>query len=191
MTLSDVQTPLISFAVAVITSLVVYLLTALFRIWWIKLNIKLEEKELIGSRFTVRIFNDSIFPMNDAYAYITIVHEKSDVLPPPIGAKSYIYPPGNSHRGHLGIVKEDRLCWSMASNPASLNIYSGERQSLDIANFCPNRDWIEIPSESGWGTDKGTSRVFLKWKRYGATVKIVSKDSRAIEFRVPIDPDNR
>jgi hypothetical protein len=68
MILSDVQTPSISLAVVVITSLVVYLLTALFRIWWIKQNIKLEEKELIGSRVTVRIFNDSIFPMNDVYA---------------------------------------------------------------------------------------------------------------------------
>jgi hypothetical protein len=55
MTLADVQTPLISFAVAVITNLVVYLLTALFRIWWIERNIKLEEKELIGSRVTVRL----------------------------------------------------------------------------------------------------------------------------------------
>ncbi len=190
MTLSDVQTPLISFAVAVITSLVVYLLTELFRIWWIKLNIKLEEKELIGSRVTVRIFNDSIFPMNDAYAYITIVHEESDVLPPPDQAKSYIYPPVNSRRGHLCIVKEDRLCWSMAGNPASLNIYSGERQSLDIANFDPDRKWIEIPSESGWGTAGGISRLFLRWKKYEATIKIVSKDSKAKDFLVQIDPDN-
>ena len=190
MTLSDLQTPLISIAVAVITSLVVYLLTALFRSLWIYRYLKLEEK-VIGSRFTVRIFNDSIFPMSDAYAYITITHEESDVLPPPDQAKSYIYPPYNSHRGHLCIVNEDRLCWSMASNPASLNIYSRERQSLDIANFDPNRKWVEIPSESAWGTDKGTSRVFLKWKKYEATVKIVSKDSKAREFPVQIAPDNR
>ena len=190
MTLSDVQTPLISFSVAVITSLVVYLLTTLFRFWWIKLNMKLEEKELIGSRVTVRIFNNSIFPMNDTYAYITIVHEKSDVRTPPDQKKSYIYPPDNSSRGHLCIVQEDRLCWSMASNPASLNIYSGERQSLDIANFDPKHEWIEIPSESGWGTVGGISRVFLKWKKYEATIKIVSKDSKAKEFSVQIDPDN-
>jgi hypothetical protein len=78
----------------------------------------------------------------------------------------------------------------MAGNPASLNIYSGERQSLDIANFDPNREWIEIPSESGWGTVSGTSRVFLRWKKYEATIKIVSKDSKAKDFLVQIDPDN-
>jgi len=88
------------------------------------------------------------------------------------------------------MVKEDRLCWSMAGNPASLNIYSGERQSLDIASFNPNREWIEIPPESGWGTVRGISRVFLKWKNYKATIKIVSNDSKGKDFPVQIEPDN-
>ena len=78
----------------------------------------------------------------------------------------------------------------MASNPASVDIYAGERQVLDVANFDRGGIWIEIPSESGWGTVGGTSRVFLKWKKYSATIKIVSKDSKAKEFPVQIDPDN-
>jgi hypothetical protein len=36
----------------------------------------------------------------------------------------------------------------------------------------------------------GTSRVFLKAKKYRATIKIVSKDTKAKEFEVQIDPDN-
>ena len=61
---------------------------------------------------------------------------------------------------------------------------------MDIANLDPIREWIEIPSESGWGTAGGISRVFLRWKKYEATIKIVSKDSQAKDFLVQIDPDN-
>jgi hypothetical protein len=35
-----------------------------------------------------------------------------------------------------------------------------------------------------------TSRVFLKPKRYSAIIKIVSKEAKAKEFRIEINPDD-
>lgn len=136
---------------------------------------------------TARVCNAYDFPLTSVWAYITIIHELSDILPPPNGAKAYVVP------HHHELVKEDRLCWSFAGNPAFIDIYSGEKQSLDIANFDPDGNWIEIPSEDGWGSELGkgkSSRVFLKLKRYDITIKIVSKDTRAKEFPLHIDPDN-
>jgi len=129
----------------------------------------------------VRVYNGYIFALNGAYAYLTIDHELTDVLEPPVSA--FITP--GSHTK----VWEDRLCWSVttpSSNPPMVDIYPGERQSLDVANF--SSDWIEFPSEKGWGTMQSTSRVFLKPKRYSASIKIVSKDAKAKEFSIEINP---
>ena len=89
------------------------------------------------------------------------------------------------------IVTDDRLCWSFAGNPASIDIYAGEKQAIAIANI--TADWIEFSSEDGWSTlTNGVkrSRVFLARKEYAATIKIVSKDTKAKEFKLLIDPDN-
>jgi hypothetical protein len=87
-------------------------------------------------------------------------------------------------------VQDDRLCWSIYPNPPFVDIYPGERQALNVVNIDPKPNWVEFPSENGWGTVGGTSRVFLKAKKYRATIKIVSKDTKAKEFEVQIDPDN-
>jgi hypothetical protein len=147
----------------------------------------LKPQDRAGSRVTARVCNGYVFPLTSVWAYITITHELSDILPPPNGVEAYVWP------HHPKLVQEDRLCWSFAGNPAFMDIYPGEKQSLDIANFDLAGKWIEIPSEDGWGSELGkrkSSRVFLKWKKYDVTVKIVSKDTRAKKFAVQIDPDN-
>ena len=74
---------------------------------------------------------------------------------------------------------------------------------MDIVNI-EDGEWIEIPSEKGWATsqdreilrrkrkdgndDVKTSRVFLKPHKYTAKIKIVSKDTKAKEFKIEIDP---
>jgi hypothetical protein len=35
------------------------------------------------------------------------------------------------------------------------------------------------------------SRVFLRARRYNATIKVISKDTKAKEFAVKIDPDSQ
>jgi hypothetical protein len=85
-------------------------------------------------------------------------------------------------------LKEDRLCWSRADNPDVIDIYARERQNLDVYEIDRQGFWIQIPSEKGWGTTGGTARVFLKAKKYTAIIKIVSKDTKAKEFKLQIDP---
>jgi hypothetical protein len=160
---------------------------ALYRRKRLEACLEFEPQDRFGDRVTTRICNGYDFPLNSVWAYITITHELSDIAPPPSGFKAYVGPRCSK------IVKEDRLCWSFSGNPSSFNIYPGEKQSLDVAGFDPGRNWIEIPSEDGWGSEleKGkSSRVFLNWKKYDAKIKIVSKDTRAKEFEVQIDPDN-
>jgi hypothetical protein len=63
---------------------------------------------------------------------------------------------------------------------------------LDVLEIGPSDNWIQIPSENGWGVDGRTSRVFLKMKKYDdVTIKIVSIDIEAKEFSLQIDPFNK
>jgi hypothetical protein len=180
----DIQTPLIAAACGALAGFAVNISAERYRLWQLNRNMNLEVQPRVGSRVTARIYNGYIFPLSCVYAYITVNHEQSDVLEPPPPAKAYVRP------NHLCQVIEDRLCWSVEKNPASVDIYAKERQALDVANIDPHREWVEIPSESGWGSVGQTSRVFLKFKKYRATIKIVSKDTEAKEFQVLIDPDN-
>jgi hypothetical protein len=153
--------------------------------------LQLEPQQIFGVRVTARVFNGYDFPMNDAIAYITIYHEESDVRHPPNNRyDAFIKPPNDVKQ-----VREERLCWSINGNPYKTDIYAGEKQSLDI--FEVGDCWIEIPSESGWGAityengRRGKARVFLNRKRYEAVIKIVSKDTKAKEFKVVIDPNDK
>jgi hypothetical protein len=121
-----------------------------------------------------------VLPLSHVYAYIIVEHDPSDILPPPPGYRAYIKP--GDHK-----FEEERLCWSMAGNPAHVDIYAGEKQPLDVVEVDPAGNWIQIPSESGWGTG-GISRAFLRMNKYNATIKIVSKETKAKEFKLQIDP---
>ena len=198
----DLETTLIGAGAGAAASLIVNLLLGRWRLWRLYRNLRLEPQPRTGTRATARIYNGYIYPLDSVWAYITIEHELSDVLPPPHPFEAYVT------RDHLCRVCEDRLCWSAtmpSRNPPVVDIYAGERQALDIANF--GQDWIEIPSESGWATsqeeaqvkhlrdtEKGDairrSRVFLRLKKYSATIRIISKSTKAKEFAVEIDPYN-
>jgi hypothetical protein len=175
---------------AIIGALIVVVVKAISRlirmaITYCCLGLKTQRKN--GDCVTVRVRNGWCYSLDSAYAYITIDHEESDILEPPSGFHAYVRPQYSLK------VYEDRLCWSMAGNPARVDIYPFERQALDVAGFDPKREWIEFPSEDGWGSSGKPgmkSRVFLKWKKYSATIKIVSKDSWAKEFKVWINPDD-
>ena len=201
----DVETTLIGALAGATASLIVNLLMSRWRLWRLYSNIRLEPQPRTGTRGTARVHNGYIHPLNSVYAYITIEHDPADVLEPPDPFDSYI------RTDHLCKVQEDRLCWSStapSSNPPELDIYAGERQALDIINIDPHGTWIEIPSEKGWATSQDAehvrrlkqngedeaikkSRVFLKAHKYKASIKIVSKDTKAKEFRIAIDPTSR
>ena len=170
-------------------SLLMSLLNSRWRIWRLKHCLRFEPEPKSGTHASARIYNDYIFPLHSAFAYITIDHQSSDILVPPPGMSAFV------NKDWPRIVKEDRLCWSFATksnpNPACVDIYSKERQALAIVNV--NADWIEFPSEDGWSTlTNGVkiSRVFLARKKYDARIKIVSEDSKAKTFDIVIDPDN-
>jgi hypothetical protein len=201
----DIETTLIGALAGATASLIVNLLMGSWKIWQLHRNIGFHPQPPTGTRGTVRIHNGYKYPLNNVYAYITIDHVLDDVLEPPEPFDSYI------SRNHLYKVQEDRLCWSStapSTNPPVLDIYAGEKQALDIVNFDPRGQWIEIPSEKGWATSQDSdhvrqmkqngendgikkSRVFLRPRKYKAIIKIVSKDTKAKEFRIEIDPTNR
>jgi hypothetical protein len=133
----------------------------------------------VGVRTSALICNGYVLPLNSVYAYITIDNETSDVLAPPNEHYAAFITPKNPSK-----IEEDRLCWAIAGNAPCVDICAGENQKLDVVEI--TSDWIRIPSEQGWGE----SRVFLKRKKYTATIKIVCKDIKAKRFRIEIDPAN-
>ena len=128
-----------------LASLLVNFLSTKFRIERFHCTTKLEPQLRFGVRITACVLNGYDYPMNDAIAYITIHHQNSDVLDPPPLCDAFIKPPND-----VKCVKEERLCWSINGNPYRTDVYAGERQSLDV--FEVGDRWIQIPSESGWGT---------------------------------------
>ena len=166
------------------------------RVRRISRKLRLEPQPRVGSRVTARVVNDSNCLIRGAVAYLTIQHELADVIAPPKHFAAFVVPDR-----HLKKLEEDKLCWSAVAptrNPALIDIYAGERQLLDVADFGASDHWIEIPSEVGYSSSqtegesktKGqiSSRVFLKAGRpYLGTIKIVSADTRAKIFEVEID----
>ncbi len=142
----DLKTTLIGAAAGASAAFLVNLFSTRWSRWRLYRSLRIEPHPRIGSRACVRVYNGYISALNGAYAYLTIDHELTDVLEPPVSA---FITPGSRTR-----VWEDRLCWSVttpSSNPPMVDIYPGERQSLDVANF--GSDWIEFPSERRMGNN--------------------------------------
>jgi hypothetical protein len=192
---------LVSALTAGLVSLWVNWMQDWFRVRHISKKLQLEPQARVGTRATARVVNNSNYVIRQAAAYVTIQHDLDDVLAPPMHFAAFIE--GN----HLKTLDEDRLCWSAvapARNPPAIDIYAGEKQLLDVANFGGSGDWIEIPSETGYAssqtqaeaeaynTARIRSRVFLRaGRRYQGTIKIVSADTLARVFHVEIDPTDR
>jgi len=179
------ETTIIGAAAGAVAGFIATLATTRWRVWWLKYHLDFLAEPKSGTHAFARIYNGYIFPLHSVFVYITIDHQLSDIVETPLPNKAFV------NKGCQRIVTEDRLCWSFAENPASIDIYAGEKQAIGIANV--TTDWIEFPSEDGWSTltdGKKTSRVFLARKKYDATINIVSKDTKAKEFKILIDPDN-
>jgi len=192
-------TTLIGAAAGAIMGMIVNLCMNRWRLWKLHHKLEFEALSRTGTRGTARIYNNYIYGLRGAFAYITIDHNLEDILPPPPPFDAFITP---EHRIH---VYEDRLCWSTTMpvpNPPVVDICPGEKQSLDIVNVDTDGKWIEIPSENGWATSQNhgdiqkgpkndeirKSRVFLRPRKYNVTIKIVNRDTKAKEFRIEIDP---
>jgi hypothetical protein len=131
-----------------------------------------------------RVVNGSDYTMGKAVAYITIKHEKSDVLPKPQGVQKSPYLTPQSHDK----VDEGQLCWSVqegGENPMRIDIYAGESQPLLFGNI--TSEHTELFSENC----RTPARVFLKRKKYVGTLKVVCADCPANTFDFELDPDNR
>jgi len=157
------------------------------------LGFVVERKVPDSATVSVRIENKDIYPITNAWAYIALKYDMdTDIADPPANVCAFINP---SHRRPL---QEDRLCWAVATpeeNPPSVDIYAGESQKLDICEIDPAGNWIQIPSEKGWGTrraegKKTCSRVFLKTKKYEGHIRIVSKDTTSRKFGIVLDPND-
>ena len=132
-------------------------------------KLRLIPLEAFQNKVAVRIFNGYVLPLTNCWAYITIHHEKEDILDPPNGRDAVIKPQ------HPAQLTEDRLCWSTHypdKNPARVDIYSKEYQSLEVFIFEPTGKWIGILSEK----HSDPCRVFLRGdKEYAGTLRIISR----------------
>jgi hypothetical protein len=160
-----------------------------FRVRWIASRITFVAENRVGHRVTGRVRNRTGYVLRGAVAYVTIDHELNDIAEPTGTAFTNPRTPKK--------VTEDRLCWSLAGNPVSVDIYPDEAQSLDIAGFeALPLGRIEIPSEQGWSssspsTNPVSSRVFLRGgKTYSGKIRIVSADARGKDFWIRIDPSD-
>ncbi len=140
---------------------------------------------LHAGSLTLRIRNGYVIPLTNCWAYLTLDdYQPTDIIQPPNASwQAFITPQAPL------MVREDRLCWSLSPIKPIADIYAGERQSLLLAAVPPNRDWIGIYSE----TLMSPFRVFLRGgaKCYDGTLKVVSKDTMAKEFRIRIDLRDR
>jgi hypothetical protein len=141
--------------------------------------------EAFQNKVAVRVFNGHVLPLTDCWAYITLHFEKSDIVDPPDGRPTVISP---QHPAHL---TEDRLCWSThypSQNPAIVDIYSGEYQSLEVFVFEPTGKWLGILSEK----HSNPYRVFLRGdKVYLGTLRFITRETEAKMFRIEIDLRNK
>jgi hypothetical protein len=79
---------------------------------------------------------------------------------------------------------EDRTCWSLTTNPVSLDVCAGESQAFELCAMAPNGDWVAIPSECGYEVP----RMVLRGDRvYTGYIKVVSSDTWAKSFKFRID----
>src|ERR1017187_6430996 len=93
---TDLKTALIGGAAGAVmggvTSLVVTSLATRWRIFRLhySLRFKPEPGSIFHSHKSARIYNGYIFPLHSVYAYITIVHQLSDIVSPPLGVNAFV-----------------------------------------------------------------------------------------------------
>jgi hypothetical protein len=125
-----------------------------------------------------RVKNNSPYPIRNCWAYITLQYEDDDIVN---AGETFI------HREEPHQLVEDRLCWSIAGNPPTMDICPGESQALNIALFARNAHMFFIVSEKN---DK-PYRVCLRGnKEYRGWIKIVNFESKAKCYPIVINAQN-
>ncbi len=190
---NSIWTPLISGGLAgAVFSLIVNSAISTWRRWRIRCWLKCEEDtEWHADVASVRVFNDSPYPLTGCWAYIAIhgvdngdIYEK--------GPELSHYPKGTTLK--LDKAHEDRLHWAIGNFPPMVDICPGERQALRVFRLGSQREWIGIFTEcaKSSGSNEVLYRVFLKPdKVYKGCLKIVSRDIEAKEFQIIIDVSNQ
>lgn len=180
------------------------------------MEILLSKKE--DGHGNLRIYNASELPIKNAWAYISIEIDPSDVITTlqhlnvkkiTKGAKSeekIVEIIAFNAGGPESKIEDDRLCWATTYptwNPPYVDIFSGESQNLCIVKVfsLEGKEYLEIPSERGYTTDElndyssgeaKVSRVFLDInKSYNATISIVSETTLKKTQQIVINANPR
>jgi hypothetical protein len=126
-----------------------------------------------------RVKNKSPYPIRNCWAYITLHYEDDDIIS---AGETYI------RREEPSQLIEDRLCWSIADNPATMDICPGESQALNIAVFAWNNNHFFIVSEK----NNKPYRVCLKaHKEYRGWIKIVNFETEAKCYPIVINAQDK
>ncbi|HEV2331408.1 MAG TPA: hypothetical protein VGY56_21710 [Verrucomicrobiae bacterium] len=121
-----------------------------------------------------RVKNNSPYPIRQCWAYISLQYEDDDILD--FGSTFII-------RSRPCPLIEDRLCWSISGNPASVDICPGESQALNLLDFPAGIEFFWIVSEK----NNAPYRVCLRAnKSYEGEIKFVSFDMEAKCFPISI-----
>lgn len=152
------------------------------------------EARQVGGHLNLRVFNDSPFPIQDCWAYITVHHEPSERLSLPhdeiVDGKAVRFSPLILPSSRSGL-EEDRLCWALldtkGENRPNLPIYPKEKQSL-VVLYWPNggSDFL-IASESGFRPPR---LRLATGKKYRTRLKLVAANIQAKEWELEIDTTN-
>lgn len=149
---------------------------------WLRMSVRSQPFAGVGGIWC-RVVNGSGNTMGKAVAYLTIIHERSDVLPKPARMEKTPYLTPQSHE----TLEEGQLCWGVQEsgvNPMRIDIYAGESQPLAFGSL--ESEGVEIFSEQC----RKPARVLLQRKKYTGTLNVVCADCSARTFYFELDPDN-
>ncbi|HEV2208579.1 MAG TPA: hypothetical protein VG167_07370 [Verrucomicrobiae bacterium] len=156
-------------------------------------RLRIELPELQRRTLTVRVRNGHVFPLTGCSACITLDHALTDVVQPRYDLRSH----GIEEGAHITdkqplSLSEGKLCWSLGWNATAptVDIYPGERKTLEILEIASDESWIAIFSET---RDK-PYRIWLRGGRpYQGTLKITCKEIKAKNFpvQIPTGPLNQ
>lgn len=139
------------------------------------------DESIPSERLPCRVENASPYTITQAVAYVTIQHDKRDVIAPVFEHEAHNTPEKYAD------ISDAQLCWGVregGKNPMRIDIYAGERQPLFLGKV-----WAE---HIGIVSEEGTKpwRAFLRRAKYEGILTIVCQDCPAKMFRFTINPDD-
>lgn len=156
------------------------------RIWSLSNGIVLRNFEPAGTgHYRIWVRNTGTETIEEAIGYLDLNNRAADIVDAL---------PAVERIGHRTPVTDGRLCWAIDGNPHKIDIFPGEAQLLNFAQYVgfnstggSPQHALVIASESGFGeSSQRLARVCLAPKRYDGILRIVARNILSRTYRVEI-----